>query len=102
MTYDSAISALADPTRRMIFETIVRDGPQPVGRLAEHMPVSRPAVSQHLAVLAEAGLVQVSREGARRVYAADARGLEALKGWLDGMWTDALANFADAARKGRH
>jgi DNA-binding transcriptional ArsR family regulator len=102
MTYESAIAALSDPTRRQIFEEIVKDGPHPVGQVAARVPVSRPAVSQHLAVLAEAGLVRVEARGARRLYRADPKGLEALRAWLEGMWADALANFKDEIDRGSH
>jgi DNA-binding transcriptional ArsR family regulator len=91
------IAALADPTRRAILDRL-RDGPQPVCRLAEGLPVSRPAVSQHLAVLTAAGLAQVTPAGNRRVYALVPGGARALRDWLDGMWDDALAAFAAAAR----
>jgi DNA-binding transcriptional ArsR family regulator len=96
MTYDSALTALADPTRRQVFERL-RSGPQPVGALARGMPVSRPAVSQHLKVLKEAGLVSDRPEGTRRVYYIDPHGLGALRGWLDQFWDQALAAFQAAA-----
>lgn len=102
MTYESAIAALSDATRRHVFEELVKGGPQSVGRVAERLPVSRPAVSQHLAVLADAGLVRVRAEGTRRIYAADPKGLEALRHWVEGMWSDALAGFSDEIDKGRH
>ena len=102
MTYESAIAALSDPTRRLIFEELVKDGPHPVGQVAARVPVSRPAVSQHLAVLAEAGLVRVESQGTRRLYRADPKGLEALKDWLEGMWADALSRFSTEIDKGRH
>lgn len=102
MTYESAIVALSDPTRRQIFEEIVKDGPHPVGRVAARVPVSRPAVSQHLAVLAEAGLLRVEAKGTRRLYRAHPEGLEALKAWLERMWADALASFQNEIDKGSH
>ena len=92
MTYDRALTALADPTRRAVFERL-RSGPQPVGAVARGMPVSRPAVSQHLQVLKEAGLVSDRPEGTRRVYYIDPHGLGALRGWLDRFWDQALSPF---------
>ena len=92
MTYQSALAALADPTRRRIFERL-RKGPRAVGKLASGLPVSRPAVSQHLKVLKEAGLVQEKREGVRHVYQIDPKGLGALRAWLDQFWDDALDAF---------
>lgn len=103
MTYSDAIEALADPTRREVFERL-RRGPQPVGRLAEGLPVSRPAVSQHLKVLERAGLVRARREGTRRIYQVEVRGLEELRRYLDGLWDEALRAFAkeaDRDKKGR-
>ena len=100
LTYQNAFSALGDPTRRAIFERLAR-GPIAVGELAEGLPVSRPAVSQHLRVLKQAGLVNDRRDGARRLYAVDLDGVEAMRGYLDSFWTDALAAFKRAAeRKG--
>jgi DNA-binding transcriptional ArsR family regulator len=96
VTYGVALEALGDPTRRRIFEEL-RAGPVAVGALADRLPVSRPAVSQHLKVLKDAGLVQEQRAGTRRLYRADPRGLEELRAWLDGMWTDVLDAFAEAA-----
>jgi DNA-binding transcriptional ArsR family regulator len=92
MTYGNALAALADPTRRRIFERL-RSGPQAVGALARKMPVSRPAVSQHLKVLKEAGLVADRPEGTRRVYYIDPDGLGALRAWVDQFWDRALENF---------
>jgi DNA-binding transcriptional ArsR family regulator len=97
------LAALADPTRRQVFEQL-RSGPQPVGVIARAMPVSRPAVSQHLKVLKEAGLVGDRAEGTRRVYYIDPHRLGALRAWLDSFWDDALASFqavaeAEAERK---
>lgn len=92
MGYDTALSALADPTRRQVFERL-RSGPQPVGAIARGMPVSRPAVSQHLKVLKEAGLVSDRPEGTRRVYYIDPHGLGPLRGWLDRFWDQALTAF---------
>jgi DNA-binding transcriptional ArsR family regulator len=96
MTYDKAFAALADPTRRLVFERL-KAGPSPVGRIAAGLPVSRPAVSQHLKVLKEAGLVRERPEGTRRIYEIDPKGLGVLRRWLDQFWDDALAAFRDAA-----
>ena len=94
MAYDNAaFAALADPTRRAVFERLA-DGPRAVGDLAEGLPVSRPAVSQHLKVLKDAGLVTDRAEGVRRVYQIDPRGLGAMRAWLDRFWTVALDAFA--------
>ncbi|MGW9028191.1 ArsR/SmtB family transcription factor [Streptomyces sp. NPDC055722] len=102
VTYEGALSALADPTRRAIFERLV-DGPKAVGQLAEGLPVSRPAVSQHLKVLREAGLVVDRAVGTRRVYQLNPAGLGALRAWLDQFWDQALAAFAAAAEsEGKH
>jgi DNA-binding transcriptional ArsR family regulator len=92
MAYETALAALADPTRRQVFERL-RSGPQAVGALARGMPVTRPAVSQHLRVLKEAGLVTDRPEGTRRVYHIDPHGLGALRAWLDQFWDQALAAF---------
>ncbi len=92
MAYGAALAALADPTRRRVFEKL-RSGPKPVGRIAAHMSVSRPAVSQHLKVLKEAGLVREEREGTRHIYSIDPAGLGALRRWLDGFWDQALDAF---------
>lgn len=86
------LTALGDPTRREIFERVAR-GPQSVGELALGMPVSRPAVSQHLRVLGDAGLVIGLPKGNRRVYRLDPRGVEALRAYLDCFWPRALAAF---------
>ncbi|HEY7378528.1 MAG TPA: metalloregulator ArsR/SmtB family transcription factor [Steroidobacteraceae bacterium] len=94
MAYERALAALADPTRRQVFEHL-RSGPRAVGEIAEEMPVSRPAVSQHLKVLKEAGLVADRAEGARRVYYIDPHGLGPLRKWLDQFWDQALAAFHD-------
>jgi DNA-binding transcriptional ArsR family regulator len=89
---DSALMALADPTRRLVFERL-RAGPRPVGAIASGLPVSRPAVSQHLKVLKAAGLVTDHADGTRRVYAIDPDGLGVLRRWLDEFWDEALANY---------
>jgi len=95
MTYESALLALADPTRRQVFEHL-RNGPRAVGEIAAEMPVSRPAVSQHLKVLKDAGLVLDQAEGTRRVYSIDPNGLGALRSWLDQFWDTALEAFKAA------
>jgi DNA-binding transcriptional ArsR family regulator len=92
MSYGSALAALADPTRRQIFERL-RRGPKPVGVIADGLPVSRPAVSQHLKVLREAGLVADRAAGARRFYYIDPQGLGALRAWVDQFWNEALTAF---------
>ena len=97
-TYQNGFSALADPTRRAIFERLAR-GPRAVGDLAGEFPVSRPAVSQHLRVLKDAGLVADRSEGNRRLYRVDPHGVEAMRAYLDSFWSDALAAFERAARR---
>ena len=97
-TYAQALEALGDSTRRDIVERL-RGGPLAVGELAEGLPVSRPAVSQHLRVLKEAGLVVERRDGTRRLYRLDPDGLAALRAALDQFWSDALAAFKDAAER---
>ncbi|MGC4111620.1 MAG: metalloregulator ArsR/SmtB family transcription factor [Nocardioides sp.] len=92
-----ALSALADPTRREIFE-LVAASPKAVGELARDLPVSRPAVSQHLKVLTEAGLVSARAEGTRRIYELDPQGLAGLREYLDGFWNRSLAAFSRAAQ----
>jgi DNA-binding transcriptional ArsR family regulator len=93
-------TALSDPTRRAIFEQLAY-GPRAVGELAEGFPVSRPAVSQHLKVLKEAGLVVDLRDGNRRIYQVDPRGVDAMRAYFDSFWSDALGAFRQAAeRKG--
>ena len=92
MAYGNVLQCLSDPTRRRVFERL-RSGPQSVGVLAKGLPVSRPAVSQHLKVLKEAGLVVDRSEGARRVYYIDPDGLGELRRWIDQFWDDALQSF---------
>ncbi len=98
-TYGSAgIAALGDPTRRAIFESLARR-PKAVGELAAELPVSRPAVSQHLRVLKEAGLVTDRADGTRRIYQIQQHGVQAIHGYLDQMWDQAMAAFqAEAGR----
>ena len=100
MTYEKAFAALADPSRRRVFERL-RAGPLSVGALAEHMPVSRPAVSQHLKALKIAGLVTDKPDGARRVYHIDPDGLGELRRWLDQFWDVALEAFREEVEKPR-
>jgi DNA-binding transcriptional ArsR family regulator len=99
MAYVNALTALADPTRRLVFERL-RAGPQPVAAIARGMTVSRPAVSQHLKVLKEAGLVMDRPEGTRRVYSIDPHGLGELRRWLDQFWDEALAAFQQEVERG--
>ena len=95
MTYDyCAIVALADPTRRAVFEMIVAK-PQSVAEITRSMPVSQSAVSQHLKVLREASLVRSETHGTRNIYRIDPTGLTRMRKWLDSMWTDALSAFAN-------
>ena len=95
------MNALGDPTRRTIFERLARR-PMAVGELAGELPVSRPAVSQHLKVLKEAGLVRERPDGTRRVYRVDLDGVEALRSYFDRFWDQALGDFkAEAERRER-
>ena len=93
MTSDAILDALADRTRRRVFESL-RSRPMTVRELADLQPVSRPAVSQHLKVLETAGLVSVEAQGKRRIYALRREGLEDLRTYLDGFWSDVLGAFA--------
>src|SRR5690242_6771523 len=90
---ERALAALADPTRREVFERLAR-GPCAVGEIARGLPVSRPAVSQHLQVLKAAGLVSDRAEGTRRLYQIDPAGLGAIRAWLDRFWTTTLERYA--------
>jgi DNA-binding transcriptional ArsR family regulator len=92
------MNALGDPTRRAIFERLA-EGPRPVGELAKDLPVSRPAVSQHLKVLKDAGLVTDRQEGNRRLYQLNPEGIGALRAYLDQCWNQALAAFKQAAEQ---
>jgi len=94
----NVVMALADPTRREIFERLA-ERPRSVGALALDMPISRPAVSQHLRVLKEAGLVTDHAEGTRRVYQIDPAGLGVVRQWLDRFWDRSLAAFQAEADK---
>ena len=98
MAYGNALAVLADPTRRQVFERL-RAGPRPVNALAAGLPVSRPAVSQHLKVLKDAGLVAERSEGVRRIYSVRREGLNELREWLDSFWGDALEAFKLEAEK---
>lgn len=96
MTYQRSLQALADPTRRAVFERL-REGPIAVGELAANLPVSRPAVSQHLKVLKDAGLVSERREGTRRFYGVETKGLVELRNYLETFWSDVLDAFGNHA-----
>ena len=86
------MTALGDPTRRAVFE-LLADGPRAVGEIASELPVTRPAVSQHLKVLKEAGLVIDRPDGTRRLYQLNPEGIGALRAYLDRFWTQALTSF---------
>ena len=92
------LTALADPTRRAIFERLAR-APSAVGELARELPVSRPAVSQHLKVLKSAGLVTDQAAGTRRVYSVDSAGIAAIREYFEQFWQQSLASFRTAASK---
>lgn len=90
----SGLAALGDPMRRRIFERIA-GGPASVGEIASGLPVSRPAVSQHLRVLKQAELVAETAQGTRRIYRLDPRGIAAMRDWLDAQWAAALEAFRE-------
>jgi len=92
MAYGTALAVLADPTRRQVFERL-RGGPRPVNKIAHGLPVSRPAVSQHLKVLKDAGLVEERSEGVRRIYSLRREGLMELREWLYSFCGEALDAF---------
>ena len=94
MAYQSALAALSDPTRRMVFERTLA-APRPVAAIAEGLPVSRPAVSQHLKVLREAGLITERRNGTRRLYTANPQALGELRAAIEAMWNEALGSMAE-------
>ena len=96
-TYEAVLEALGDRTRRQIVHRL-RGGPLPVGELAAALPVSRPAVSQHLAVLRRSGLVRYDEAGTRNLYRLDPSGLSELRTWLDGFWDVALDRYAQRVR----
>lgn len=93
MAYEASLAALSDPTRRQVFERVLA-APQAVGAIAEGLPVSRPAVSQHLKVLKEAGLIVEQRRGTRRLYVANAQALGELRAAIEAMWREALSGMA--------
>lgn len=93
------VRVLGDDTRRAIFEAL-RDGPRPVGELVELVPISQPAVSQHLKVLREAELVTVTPVGTRRIYRIEPAGVAALRTYFESFWRDSLTSFKDAAERG--
>ena len=95
MAYELALAALSDPTRRLVFERILT-APRAVAAIADGLPVSRPAVSQHLKILREAGLITERRSGTRRLYAADPRALGELRAAIEAMWHESLAGMAAA------
>jgi DNA-binding transcriptional ArsR family regulator len=98
-TYGQALTALGDPTRRAIFEQL-RSGPRSVGELAGSLPVSRPAVSQHLGVLRAAGLVSDRKDGTRRLYRIAPEGVAELRNYVNGFWDEVLAEFKDKVEGG--
>ena len=98
MAYEAALTALSDPTRRLVFERILAAS-RPVAAIAEGLPVSRPAVSQHLKILREAGLITERRSGTRRLYAANPQTLGELRAAIEAMWHEALAGMATAIDK---
>jgi len=95
---NALFAALSDPTRRQVFERL-QTGGRSVGEIARNLPVSRPAVSQHLKVLKDAGLVTDRAEGTRRVYYIDPQGLAAVRKWLDQFWDVALAAYAEEVER---
>jgi DNA-binding transcriptional ArsR family regulator len=95
MAYQAALAALSDPTRRLVFERVLA-APRPVTAIAEGLPVSRPAVSQHLKVLKAAGLITEQRNGTQRVYTANAQALGELRAAIEAMWHEALGGVAAA------
>jgi DNA-binding transcriptional ArsR family regulator len=95
---NGALIALGDPTRLAVLERLA-EGPLAVGELADTLPVSRPAVSQHLKVLKDAGLVRDQRQGTRRVYSVDPDGIRALRAYLDRFWDQGLTNFKELAER---
>lgn len=98
MAYEAALTALSDPTRRRVFQRILT-APRPVSAIAEGLPVSRPAVSQHLRVLKTAGLVTERRRGTRRLYVANPQALGELRAAIEAMWQEALGGMAATIEK---
>jgi DNA-binding transcriptional ArsR family regulator len=97
LAYEATLDALADPNRRAVLH-LLRDSPRSVQELADVLPISRPAVSQHLRVLRDAKLVVDRPEGTKRIYSVDPTGLTALQAYLEGVWTEAMASFAQSTR----
>jgi DNA-binding transcriptional ArsR family regulator len=93
VTYGVVLDSLADATRREVLD-LVRRRPSSVQEIADQLPISRPAVSQHLKILKDAGIVTSRAAGTRRVYTVTTDGFEVLRQWLDVMWRDALSSFA--------
>jgi DNA-binding transcriptional ArsR family regulator len=100
VSYEAALEILADPTRRTLVERL-RAGPLPVGELAAGLPVSRPAVSKHLRLMKEAGVVRMTEDGTRNFYELDLRTLDEVRRYLDGFWGESLASFKRAAESGK-
>lgn len=104
MSYQATLEVLADPTRRTLVDRL-RAGPLPVGQLAAGLPVSRPAVSKHLRLMRDAGVVRMTEEGTRNLYELDLHTLDEVRRYLDSFWAASLASFKRAAesskRKGR-
>lgn len=98
MAYEESLIALADPTRRQIYERVTR-GQGSVAEISAGFEISRPAVSQHLKVLSDAGLVAAEKQGTRRIYSATPEGLTELRRYLDGLWDDVLGDFAKSFEK---
>jgi DNA-binding transcriptional ArsR family regulator len=98
MAYGKVMDALGDPTRRAVFERL-QAGPRSVGEVADGLPVSRPAVSQHLRVLREAGLVAERREGTKRIYELSPSGLAELRAYFEQFWSQALDAYKEAAER---
>jgi DNA-binding transcriptional ArsR family regulator len=98
-TYEAVLEALGDSTRRQIVDVLRRNGPSSVAELAARLPISRPAVSQHLMVLRRSRLVTYEESGTRNVYRLDPAGMRDLRAWMDAFWQEALDTYAEAARK---
>lgn len=95
---DAQLDALGDPTRRAVFESIA-SAPKGVGEVAAVLPISRPAVSQHVKILKDAGLLSVRREGTRNIYAVDASGIAVLRATVERFWRDALVTYKETAER---
>lgn len=98
MGYEAALEILADPTRRTIVDRL-RKGPAPVVDIATGLPVSRPAVSKHLKLMLDAGIVTVTESGTRRLYRLDLEKLDEVRRWLDGFWDESLQRFKQQAER---